>query len=150
MDEWFGRRDRYLHTILTGESPSNDGICSLCQADSGHWRCKDCLGSRSVCRGCCRETHHKLPFHRIEYWNGNHYEDDWLCNVGVVIYLGHGGDPCPIITPTALLPILEQSSPHANRLYASPSGWEDRVDDIVSFTVGHTNGIHQVSVRPCG
>jgi len=44
---------------------------------------------------CCRDQHSIVPFHRIEMWTGHFFTPAWLRQVGVVIYLGHGGKPCP-------------------------------------------------------
>jgi len=42
-----------------------------------------------------RTRHSSDPFHRIAFWTGTHYVDAWLRDVGLCIYLGHDGEPCP-------------------------------------------------------
>jgi hypothetical protein len=42
-----------------------------------------------------RNRHASDPFHRILFWTGTHYKDAWLRDVGLCIYLGHDGEPCP-------------------------------------------------------
>ena len=149
MNEWFERRDAYLEVIISHASRLANRTCKLCNASSADWRCKDCLGGHSMCRGCCQILHINLPFHKIEWWNGDHYEPDWLCNVGVVVYLGHDGEPCPTLSTSARVPTLEKSESGGDPVYMSPSGWEVKVPDCVAFTIRHTNGIHKVWVRPC-
>lgn len=59
------------------------------------WRCKDCLGQPLYCRAHCREFHRAHIFHRIQQWTGKFYAERHLWQVGVRIFLGHGGEPCP-------------------------------------------------------
>src|ERR1700724_2376524 len=90
MDEWTGiRQERYLRAIIARDSPDGTEECRSCSEQFSHWRCRDCLGNQALCRRCCRERHRDLPCHRIEFWTGTHYERDWLCNLGVVVHLGH-------------------------------------------------------------
>ncbi|THH05826.1 hypothetical protein EW146_g9795 [Bondarzewia mesenterica] len=35
------------------------------------------------------------PFHRVEQWMGSYFAPTWLRQVGIVLHLGHGGEPCP-------------------------------------------------------
>jgi hypothetical protein len=53
------------------------------------------MGTPIYCTDCCRQQHAILPFHRIQQWTGEFFTPAWLRQVGVVIYLGHGGKPCP-------------------------------------------------------
>ena len=36
-----------------------------------------------------------LPFHQVENWTGSFFKAAWLCQVGLEIHLGHGGNKCP-------------------------------------------------------
>lgn len=72
-----------------------DRNCVKCGIREGSWRCRDCVGNGCHCIQCFREVHRLQPFHRVEHWNGNHFNQAWLCQVGVEIHLGHGGKPCP-------------------------------------------------------
>ncbi len=136
---------------MTLQDHLQDPTCRWCSNPSGHWQCQDCLGGHAVCWECCRSIHSKLPFHRIQYWNGAHYERDWLCNLGVVIHLGHHGLPCPVRNdPVILSESKRHSRDDAAHVYASPSGILSNPLDSIPFTVGHTNGVHKVWVRHCG
>lgn len=77
------------------EGPKGNRICSKCEAD-GAWRCKDCFGRPQLCTECCRSSHTRSPFHRIESWSGEFFEDAWLFDVGLEMHLGHGGEACPV------------------------------------------------------
>ncbi|KAF8240756.1 hypothetical protein L208DRAFT_1114079, partial [Tricholoma matsutake] len=59
------------------------------------WRCMDCLGQPSYCMTCCRSNHANTPFHRVQHWVGQYFEDSWLIKTGLTIHFGHGGKPCP-------------------------------------------------------
>ncbi|KDQ56924.1 hypothetical protein JAAARDRAFT_131973, partial [Jaapia argillacea MUCL 33604] len=63
--------------------------------DGGIWRCTNCLGCPLLCASCCRTTHRRLPYHRVEEWKGDSFEPGWLSSVGIEIHLGHLGEICP-------------------------------------------------------
>lgn len=149
MNEWIGtKQETYLEAIAKRDSPHGVYECSSCSRTPAHWRCKDCLGNRALCRDCCRVGHRDLPFHRIEFWTGTHYERDWLSNLGVVIHLGHHGQCCPVRNTVKLLTEIELCSENWD-IYHSPSGLVDQPVECNSLTVVHTNGIHKVWVRTC-
>jgi CxC2 like cysteine cluster associated with KDZ transposases len=75
----------------------NNGICINCASNEARWRCLECFGRPSYCSACCRHTHARLPFHRMESWTGSFFKPSWLRHVGVCLHLGHGGEPCPTI-----------------------------------------------------
>ncbi|KAG1855363.1 hypothetical protein DFJ58DRAFT_841154 [Suillus subalutaceus] len=43
-------------------------------------------------------VHSCMPFHRISQWTGGFFEDTSLTKIGLEIYLGHQGKPCPEVT----------------------------------------------------
>jgi hypothetical protein len=88
-------RDQYLSEILKLEAPPYDGKCQDCKVNSLKYRCHDCFGRPSLCKSCCLNRHRHLPFHKIEFWNGSCFLPSDLQNLGLVLHLGHGGDPCP-------------------------------------------------------
>ncbi|KAI5982368.1 hypothetical protein EDD15DRAFT_2124730, partial [Pisolithus albus] len=59
------------------------------------YRCPDCMHQPLLCTNCCRTTHASHPFHRIQQWTGNFFEDSALHMTGLQLHLGHGGAPCP-------------------------------------------------------
>ena len=84
----------YLQQVVMREGISGDRNCQLCHRE-GSWRCLDCFFRPVLCIGCCRQEHQSLPFHRVESWTGTHFEDSWLLHTGLVMNLGHNGNPCP-------------------------------------------------------
>ena len=48
-----------------------------------------------MCVLCCRTNHSNNVLHRIEKWNGRYYQKGGLWQVGVKLYTGHNGSPCP-------------------------------------------------------
>ena len=119
------------------------------------WRCLECQSRPALCRDCMRTSHSLHPLHRIQFWTGTHYCNDWLHNLGVTINLGHRGKCC-----------LRQSSklnsgpykPPASEIHAlkdyfdpyqSPSQICDTPEAAKLVNVLHTNGVHKVWIRHC-
>lgn len=69
-------------------------MCNGCNKPA-LWRCLDCQSSSPSCDECCRVQHQQLIFHRVQFWSGKYYEPSWLLYTGVVLHLGHQGNPCP-------------------------------------------------------
>src|SRR6202158_2105730 len=86
------KRNLYLHEFL--DRKASKQVCISCKKEA-NWRCLDCFASTAYCAECCRTSHCRDPFHRIERWTGTFYEPSWLWKVGLVIQLGHEGDRCP-------------------------------------------------------
>ncbi|KAG1840341.1 hypothetical protein F4604DRAFT_1690823 [Suillus subluteus] len=40
-------------------------------------------------------NHQRLPFHHISQWTGAFFEESCLVKIGMVMWLGHAGTPCP-------------------------------------------------------
>jgi hypothetical protein len=98
MKLWLNeKRAGYLKRILEMKAgpPSQNPACSRCGSGRAIWRCKDCTDKNAVCVLCCRNAHKFNIFHRVEKWNGRFYQHGALWQVGVKIFLGHDGKPCP-------------------------------------------------------
>jgi hypothetical protein len=105
MKAWLeDKRPAYLDRLLQfKKGPKNsetDGKqnlapCARCGTGRPVWRCLDCTDKTAVCLVCCKNTHKLELFHRIEKWNGRHYQQGALWQVGVKIFTGHNGSPCP-------------------------------------------------------
>jgi len=80
--------------MLVSEAGPLQWECGTCGA-AAEWWCKDCMGCPIFCASCCRSSHASNPFHHIQHWVGEFYEDFWLIDTGVTLHLGHGGKPCP-------------------------------------------------------
>lgn len=172
MREWLPKRHIYLNEILHREAPPADRLCASCKTTEGSWRCTDCLGQPILCNQCCQSSHFKLPFHRVEHWTGNHFTPAWLWKAGVVIHLGHNGDPCPghhrntSLSSTSneypLPPPPIYDAPN-NIFYTLPDDNNDWLDDDAGdykptssflnngkvMVIVHTNGIHHLPAVPC-
>lgn len=146
------KRNLYLHELLDRNASTK--VCLTCKKEA-NWRCLDCFAGPGYCTECCRTSHSRDPFHRIERWTGTFYERSWLWKVGSVIHLGHQGDRCPNAAKSfdADLEIDEE-------------GWFD-LEDIPStsadpkppdrvynggrvMTIVHTSGVHYMPVIFCG
>ncbi|KAG2058431.1 hypothetical protein BDR06DRAFT_980321 [Suillus hirtellus] len=97
LREWKFQMDDYLWILHEREAPTADKSCCVCRAESTVYRCHDCLSDLLFCLKCCRDEHRRLPFHKIGKWNEGFFEETSLTKIGMEIYLGHQGKPCPIL-----------------------------------------------------
>lgn len=175
MSEWLQYRDEYLKAMLEREAPPPSGICAQC-TQSMVWRCHDCLGEPVFCSSCVVTTHQPLPFHRVSKWNGRTFYHSSLSDAGLVLNIGHGGQPCPAyVTGTCVNSAcaddpnedihLDSESPClATSSNLSPlTSWEAagiNLDTVKApqhldtdgnpwLTVVDTTGIHQIPIRYC-
>ncbi|KAI6010350.1 hypothetical protein EDC04DRAFT_2610218 [Pisolithus marmoratus] len=93
--EWLPWRAEYLNVILEGEQLAKGGICEQCEEAEGSVWCMSCTGVHAWCGPCAVKAHRNLPFHKVQRWNGTHYEPTSLMELGFLWHIGHGGDPCP-------------------------------------------------------
>ncbi|KAG2029921.1 hypothetical protein BDR03DRAFT_987446 [Suillus americanus] len=96
MEEW----DHFLLELIHMEGHGDFTVQETCQGSAGctnalEFRCEDCLGTELYCKACTVEGHIENPTHRIEYWNGQHFEDTNLRDLGLRLQLGHPpGEHC--------------------------------------------------------
>jgi len=95
LQEWVDYREMYLVALLSLEGGPSTPDCNKCHRWPSAIRCLDCMGRSPVCRDCCLELHRRMPFHRIQAWNGEYWEAGDLDKLGLVIAMGHGGELCP-------------------------------------------------------
>ncbi|KAH8106480.1 hypothetical protein DFH11DRAFT_1549960 [Phellopilus nigrolimitatus] len=89
------------------------------------YRCKDCHGPGYMCGDCTVRTHRRSPLHRIDEWNGLHWQSTSLKTLGLVVHLNHDCSESVPICP-------------------APEG------SIRTITVMDIGGIHSVNVVFCG
>jgi hypothetical protein len=70
-------------------------VCGECELREGVIRCLDCYGGHSECRECILHAHQRLPFHRLEIWDGKCFTRTSLFDQGFVLHVGHGSRQCP-------------------------------------------------------
>ncbi|KII83158.1 hypothetical protein PLICRDRAFT_119732, partial [Plicaturopsis crispa FD-325 SS-3] len=147
-------RPQYLQELLYMEGISGDGMCGQCKCAKGVIRCTDCFGDGLWCRECCLSGHARLPFHRIQHWNGQCFVKSSLFHLGYLLHLGHGGQPCP-----SRIDSEEQwEDVQGNGEGGIDILQEDEVPGVEGnradsksgvMTVGHTTGVFQHRVRWC-
>ena len=158
MKEWL---DQYCHPFLQAILRRDKPPTSCEDCGSSHenlWRCLDCDSLPHFCRLCCKVSHRRHPFHRVELYQDGVWRSAFLWQVGSIICLGHGGAPCPgyrkprdemedmCIRFNGILsepPDLKNdfSNGHLPRECYLGGGW------VVTFV--HTNGFHHLPVFPC-
>jgi len=87
--------------MLRHESLPSKTSCSNCKVSSGTHRCQDCFGSNFWCDPCCVSAHERLPFHRVQMWNGRFFEQSDLLTRRLCLDLSHYPDDCPSIPLSA-------------------------------------------------
>ncbi|KIK24275.1 hypothetical protein PISMIDRAFT_80592, partial [Pisolithus microcarpus 441] len=58
-------------------------------------KCTDCMHQPLFCTDCCQMVHNAQPFHQIQQWTGEFFEESALHMTGLQLQLGHNGAPCP-------------------------------------------------------
>ncbi|KIK18672.1 hypothetical protein PISMIDRAFT_50410, partial [Pisolithus microcarpus 441] len=91
--------------------------------------CMSCTGVHAWCGPCAVKAHRNLPFHKVQRWNGTHYQATSLMELGFLWHVGHGGVPCP-------------------RAQENPNPEESSQSQM---TIVHTEGIftHEISWCSC-
>jgi CxC2 like cysteine cluster associated with KDZ transposases len=123
MREWLPKRTAYLGRIISTEW--SELTCKVCK-ETARWRCLCCLGRPMFCRGCCRKSHDKLIYHRLQKWTGLYFQDAGLWEVGVRLCVGHMGENCPSQeTLLETCSILEDEKDRADVQLPHPKRYED-------------------------
>ncbi|KAF6755172.1 hypothetical protein DFP72DRAFT_847739 [Ephemerocybe angulata] len=152
-----GKCGAYLDRLLITEAMPKP-TCVRCLKGVATWRCLDCGSQPQYCGVCCRISHWRTPFHRVEYWKGGYFQPAWLWQVGTMICLGHQGHMCPEYQKK--MSDLEKRSLQVNGCLDSPPLEEDDTTfgakpAITQLGNGrfvlfvHLNGFHYLPVYPC-
>ena len=136
MKEWLeSKRTIYLDRLLQNKAgPKLTSKCATCEKGRPVWRCLDCIDLRPTCVLCCRDSHQNNLFHRIEKWNGRCYQKASLWQVGVKIYAGHNGQPCPNSTANIFKISLEEAERLAMEIQANADREQAAMEAGVSST----------------
>ncbi|KAF8814361.1 hypothetical protein BYT27DRAFT_7219865 [Phlegmacium glaucopus] len=128
---WIPYIDTYVSELLRLEGRGDVAGQSTCagagceaSVESTHrsFRCRDCQDLCLYCLDCICIYHASKPFHRIQAWNGIHFERVSLKTLGLHIQLGHAdGSNCP----------------HPDNAFNN------------DFTIIDSDGIHEVSLDYC-
>lgn len=94
--------------------------CCDCNREADLWMCLDCWGRPHLCQTCCRGAYTRTPMHRVQRWKMNRWVEVELWEVGLAVWMGHRGKPCPCAS-----------------------------SEPASLRVVHTNGIHMVKAHYC-
>ncbi|KAF8547467.1 hypothetical protein OG21DRAFT_1527140 [Imleria badia] len=148
--EWLEHKDEFLQTLLALEAPPEPRECSMCGGD-GIYRCSDCFGNFLFCTPCARQQHRGNPFHRIQQWTGEFFEDSALHLAGFELHLGHEGRSCLNGAP-------DFAAPRSKANPIEDESWED-IDGIPAhlhppahsnyITVVDVTGIHFLTFNFC-
>lgn len=87
----------YLHALYARSSaPLSPDRCGRCDGITKElYRCKSCFESSPLCLTCLMNDHKRHPLHTVQAWTGAFWKDASLAKLGMVLHLGHHGQPCP-------------------------------------------------------
>ncbi|KZP16524.1 hypothetical protein FIBSPDRAFT_957932 [Athelia psychrophila] len=125
--EWLPHRQTYLDEFIRLEGLGDEEEltpCSHCPESHtalAEYKCQDCFGGEMLCKQCMANTHVFSPFHNILQWTGSFFSKTSLYEIGLRLYLGHSGRPCPVAH-----------------------------DIVQAFTVIDTSGVHTIKLVYCG
>ncbi|TEB28894.1 hypothetical protein FA13DRAFT_1632868 [Coprinellus micaceus] len=158
MREWL---DQYCHPFLQAVLRQDRPPTSCENCGTSHeslWRCLDCESLPHLCRTCCKTSHRRHPFHRIELYQDNVWRSAFLWQVGSIVCLGHRGAPCPGYRRSR--DELEDMCIRFNGILFEPPDLKNDFSNghlpgecdlgrgrVVTFV--HTNGFHYLPVFPC-
>ncbi|KAJ7447609.1 hypothetical protein B0H11DRAFT_1744856 [Mycena galericulata] len=94
LRQWVeNNREEFLHILLFLEGRGEHrayAVCASCRVGKADHRCDRCMsGGELLCRECIVKEHKKLPLHVVQYWNGEHFEEKPLIDLGLRVQLGH-------------------------------------------------------------
>ena len=114
--------DALQNSILGREYDAS--VTSICGCGMGpaYYRCEECFILQPSCKTCLVDSHHHAPLHHVQEWTGTHFMRKSLCELGMIICLGHYSRRCP----------------------NAPLGSTGRSTVIIN-----TNGIHNTKVLYC-
>ncbi|TFK60905.1 hypothetical protein BDN72DRAFT_904576 [Pluteus cervinus] len=101
------------------------------------YRCIDCFYSPTLCSACIVSTHALNPFHRLEKWSQTHFTRASFGCLGGVISLGHGGQHCPNILPTASCPLTFVHTTGIHIVFVTFCGCQGAKADLLQLTEAH-------------
>ncbi|KAL4075158.1 hypothetical protein V8B97DRAFT_2022191 [Scleroderma yunnanense] len=127
------------------EAQEKKGVnCEVCEDSPGSIQCKDCSGYHAWCHHCAVSVHRHLPFHRLEVWTGSCYKEIPLHQLGYIWYMGHGGDPCPLIAKWENEGFGSDDDP-----FTEPKKTRSDIGPALKITVVHCSGIFTHAVSWC-
>jgi len=75
LSEWIRWREQYLSIILGLENPTVPEKCQVCLQANGNIRCLSCQTCHTWCGPCAVRSHVHHPFHRMQQWTGQFYNN---------------------------------------------------------------------------
>ncbi|KAG8755118.1 hypothetical protein FRC12_010990 [Ceratobasidium sp. 428] len=97
LREWLEKHaESYLPLLFARYTPPPSQSCASCHdACDTFYKCQTCLVSRPSCGRCTTNCHRHSPTHCVERFNGQFWEPASLAELGLILHLGHNGEPCP-------------------------------------------------------
>ena len=94
LNEYLTWQHSILIQILKHESLPANPDCANCHQSSSTHRCQDCFGRNLWCGPCCVSVHKNVPFHCVQMWNDNFFEQSDLLTHEMELSLCHHPGDC--------------------------------------------------------
>ncbi|KAH7904113.1 hypothetical protein BJ138DRAFT_1119717 [Hygrophoropsis aurantiaca] len=117
-EQWLPFRERYLEELVRHDGwVSETKTCAHCKQSEATHKCLDCFRLSNLCTSCMLLLHQHLPLHMIARWNHSFWVRTSLCDLGLIIQLGHDDGLCnDPMTPKWPLTIVHSNGVHAVRV----------------------------------
>ncbi|TRM67304.1 hypothetical protein BD626DRAFT_394088, partial [Schizophyllum amplum] len=89
------KRLLYEERLVNREAAGPPTSCAHCNKEPGTFVCDTCITHRRHCGNCLVDRHASLPFHHVREDVGLFLKRADLGELGLMLWLGHDGKPCP-------------------------------------------------------
>jgi hypothetical protein len=134
--------------LLELEQLIKDGQCEDCGGGDGFIRCLSCSGDHAWCPSCAIKAHQYHPFHNLQLWNGKFYESTTLQKQGYIMYLGHGGHPCPNLSQPLDPSPWSDLGAMENVFWSGEGDYETQLG-VSNVVIVHSTGVYSHHVSWC-
>ncbi|KAG1764500.1 hypothetical protein EV702DRAFT_1051329 [Suillus placidus] len=148
LREYLPWRHEYLSVLLKLEQLIKDGQYEDCGGEEGFIRCLSCSGEHAWCPSCAIKAHQYHPFHNLQLWNGKFYESTTLQNQGYIMYLGHGGDPCPNLSQQPNPSPWSDLGAMEDTFWSGEGDYETQLG-VSNLVIMHSTGVYSHHVSWC-
>lgn len=136
LREFREQETRLLNLMFELESDNDiDAPCSCGRGTTANMRCQECINFTPCCRLCICEAHVHEPFHWVQKYHQGFFVKEDLGSVGLVIFLGHGGERCKNMVSgrqSTSLTVVHHNGIHKSKVaWCDCLGCGDRVDQLM-------------------
>ncbi|TDL13548.1 hypothetical protein BD410DRAFT_688437, partial [Rickenella mellea] len=130
MEKWKPHFKLLQNGILSREA--DIGIPGICRGagceKAALYRCLECTQGLPYCDSCIVTAHRHLPLHWVDKWDCGYFNRVEVSTLGLIVHLGHRGEPCPNIPTGANFSPSNMATLHVNGMHSLKIHWCHCVD----------------------